>query len=762
MARLIPIVAFATICFAVAFTSIRVEGAPASVDACEALGTDRASNSGEIVSFDAGARTISAVCIKSGAQMFVTTDPDGKTSSGHSGPLGNGSHEGGCYQITGVGTSFVTVVRDSRVSSPCQGIGHMDVIFVTPTEPPTATATQTPIPSTSTPTATATLTPTATPTGTQTPAPTPTATPTPPAAPPVIIPEFPEAPLPSPTPTRTSAPAPTVAPPPIIEFPTRAAPAVILTATNTPTPLSRVLGQAITQTPTRTSTPTATPTAMPTGTPTSPPRFTPTAMPAAPTMASVPPGFLRVELPRGTGYRFELPGTATDDFDIFWNGSEIIARDGTTISGPFNVDDPRELAGAPRSGYRTGSVIPQPGAAYYVRSDDRVYLLWIPPGQELGQANPLTFDWTEAAFVSEPGAALPGALEDINSPLDIFAGGTEVAATNLTITLAILLLLLAGGAMFNEALEENVRGWRVPVHVPKSVGSTFGSLGSTFSAIGAWFAALIPGNTWLDHSIGPALLLVLTGLIYSLLEPGFGLNDESVTLFLSLVVSQGVLVVCYEGGKAWLYRRSLRVDAGLRLFPACILIALVSVGISRLGGFQPGFVVGFVASAVVLGDPNFSAQERGKAWAGVAAVMLGVSVIAWLAAIPLRELSESSTSVWAALPESIALSIFVVCLQGLLFNLMPLEFMDGWRIWKWKPIAWVALFVPSAFLFTQVLFNDDEGYIDLISSHKSLTGVAILLAYLAITFGTWLYLKRRSERNRPTGPVAPGVSDAGP
>jgi hypothetical protein len=468
-----------------------------------------------------------------------------------------------------------------------------------------------------------------------------------------------------------------------------------------------------------------------------------------------------VQLPPGAGYRFDLPGVVNDEFDIFWNGSEIIVENGTMVSGPFNIDDPRELPGAPRSGYRSGSFIPQPGAAYYVRSGDEVYILWIPPGQQFGQGNPLTFDWAKTALVPELSSALPGALEGINSPLDIFAGGADVAATNLTVTLAILLLLLAGGAMFNEALEENVRGLHLPIHVPKKVGSTFGTVGVMLSAIGAWFAAIVPGKTWLDHSIGPAVLLVLTGLIYSLLEPGFGLNDESVTLFLSLVVSQGVLVVCYEGGKAWLYRRSLRVDAGLRLFPACIVIALISVGISRLGGFQPGFVVGFVASAVVLGDPEFSAQERGKAWAGVAAVMLGVSVGAWLLAIPLRDLSDSSSSVWAALPESIALSIFVVCLQGLLFNLMPLEFMDGWRIWKWKPLAWIALFVPSAFLFTQVLFNDDEGYMDLISSNKSLTGVAILFAYLGVTFGTWAYLKRRSERHHPPGTPAPGVSDAG-
>ena len=69
----------------------------------------------------------------------------------------------------------------------------------------------------------------------------------------------------------------------------------------------------------------------------------------------------------------------------------------------------------------------------------------------------------------------------------------------------------------------------------------------------------LPYRQWMDRAIGPTALLLGTGFIYSLLEPNFGWNERSLTLFISLVVSQGVLVAMYEGGKAWLYRRALRV-----------------------------------------------------------------------------------------------------------------------------------------------------------------------------------------------------------
>ncbi len=212
------------------------------------------------------------------------------------------------------------------------------------------------------------------------------------------------------------------------------------------------------------------------------------------------------------------------------------------------------------------------------------------------------------------------------------------------------------------------------------------------------------------------------------------------------MVSQGVLVLLYEGGKAYLYRRNMQVEAGLRLFPACIIIALVSVAISRAAGFQPGIVIGFVAAAVILNDKEFTREERGRSLALIAAVMLAVSVAAWLAAVPLHTLYRDNPSVWTALPEATAVSIFVVCLEGLLFSLIPLEFVDGWRIWKWSPWVWLALFIPSAFLFTQILFNGEEAYLDLVASQKSITGAGVLVAYIGFTFGTWAYFRWRADR----------------
>ncbi len=99
-----------------------------------------------VASFDAAPDIVTDVCIKAGTNMF-----DG----GHSGKLGNGTFEDGCYQVSGVGTSTVTVERIGQESSTCQMISHIDVYTgpPTPTPTPTATPTESPAP-TPTPTST--------------------------------------------------------------------------------------------------------------------------------------------------------------------------------------------------------------------------------------------------------------------------------------------------------------------------------------------------------------------------------------------------------------------------------------------------------------------------------------------------------------------------------------------------------------------------------------------------------------------------------
>jgi len=395
-------------------------------------------------------------------------------------------------------------------------------------------------------------------------------------------------------------------------------------------------------------------------------------------------------------------------------------------------------------------VIPEGGTTFYVAvTTEGVtawYSIWIPFGQEYDSpGGGITFDWLETPVDEPPPAVIvPAILNDLNRIGSFFDGGSGVAITNLLITGVLLLLLLGGAALFNEALEENLRQVQFTPKLKGRAAVAMDTLRGWWSKVASVWAAIVPGDTLADRALGPAVLLVLTGLIYGFLEPGFGWNQRSWVIFLSMMVSQGLIVLFYEGGKAWTLRRRLRVDAGLRLFPASILIALISVGLSRIGGFQPGFIIGFVAAAVVLGDQTTNVAERGKAYGAVALALLVLGLSAWLLAVPLHTLHVSYPNFWTALPLSIALLVFIVSVEGLLFSLIPLEFMDGSRIWKWSKPVWFALFIPATLLFLQVLFNDSDAYGDLVGNSKSAIGLVVILIYMFACFGTWAYFRRRS------------------
>ncbi|MBI2315374.1 hypothetical protein HYU93_04965 [Candidatus Daviesbacteria bacterium] len=93
------------------------------------------------LSYTAVSGIISGACIKSGINMF-----DGW----HSGLLGNGVYEDGCYSVSGVGTNTVTIERTGVPSATCQTLSHVDVFnspAPTPTPTPSAGATASPSPS---------------------------------------------------------------------------------------------------------------------------------------------------------------------------------------------------------------------------------------------------------------------------------------------------------------------------------------------------------------------------------------------------------------------------------------------------------------------------------------------------------------------------------------------------------------------------------------------------------------------------------------
>ncbi len=241
-----------------------------------------------------------------------------------------------------------------------------------------------------------------------------------------------------------------------------------------------------------------------------------------------------------------------------------------------------------------------------------------------------------------------------------------------------------------------------------------------------------------DLAIRPVLILGLSAFVYTLLDPGFGWNTSTLVLFISLILGLAIATYVNDGGQVFVAEQKFHVPFMIQFFPAAIAIALVSLIVSRVGGIVPGIIFGFVASAAEASDIKPTIRQDGIINYVPMVALLAVSCAAWLAIGPARSLDAG---VWGAIVEAVLAMLFIGSIQGLLFTLVPLTFLDGLIIWKWSKAAWLSIALPVAFLFFFVVLNDGSSLSTASSSHGVIVLYASAIFAWVITAAVWLYFR---------------------
>jgi hypothetical protein len=334
------------------------------------------------------------------------------------------------------------------------------------------------------------------------------------------------------------------------------------------------------------------------------------------------------------------------------------------------------------------------------------------------------------------GPPQPEFVASVPAP-DEISTDPEVIGTNIFLTLLVIFAFAFTSTLFNRTLEDNrqeIEGW---------VGRYFAPLRRFGSLVGHGYEAVAKRQPWVERAAGPAVILVLMGLINGFLSPDFGLNTKSVVLFASLLIGAGAITYAYKGLQVLFTERRLRLRAGVKLYVVALAIAAGSVLLSRLVGFRPGFLFGFVASFTLLAPAALDRRQSGQLIFFPAIALLALSVIAWLLVIPLREVTEGTDAWWAAFPVGAAVAVFVGGLEGLFFSMIPLRFMDGAKIAQWNRLLWFLIFAAAAFLFWHVLLNQEGAYAHVLPERKVVAALSLLGFYSIVTVGTWAYFRQR-------------------
>ena len=232
------------------------------------------------------------------------------------------------------------------------------------------------------------------------------------------------------------------------------------------------------------------------------------------------------------------------------------------------------------------------------------------------------------------------------------------------------------------------------------------------------------------------LILSITAFIQTFLYPQSLFSrtwlGQLATLILSGLIITGLQIVL-----EWMQRRLAAKRPDVKTTEVSLIgvvLAAISVSLSRLMNFQPGVVLGSVDGLYCcppLDDPREDGQRALVTKGGI----FGLTFIGWL----ISPLFNQAPGVQALL-----ITLFVVGVQYAFFELLPIRGLDGHMVRKWKLWVWVLAFLISAFGFIYLCLNPDIGDLSALRRNSMLTlGVmALLLLFVAIVFK--LFLKRLS------------------
>ena len=318
-----------------------------------------------------------------------------------------------------------------------------------------------------------------------------------------------------------------------------------------------------------------------------------------------------------------------------------------------------------------------------------------------------------------------------------------VILTNLLFGGFTLVLMLLSAEIFNQTVEENeddIKSW---------FGRISGPLKGLLGVIGD-VGRLITDGRGVAGILAPIVLLALAALLYGLEEPGYGINEQSAVIFISFLAAFAVLTYVYDGGQL-LMTNGFGIPGSIRLFPTGIFVALFCIALTRLLGFQPGIIFGFIAAHTLVAGSVITRNQEGRQILFPAIALLTICAAAFLLLGPARDLATDNDSLWASIPEGVAVGIFVAGLEGMFFQMVPIKFMDGHRLWAWSKLVWLGVTGVTAFFFWHILLNAERQSYDALSA----TTPAIALLLMGICFGATvaMYLFFRIKNARATSPA---------
>jgi hypothetical protein len=416
-----------------------------------------------------------------------------------------------------------------------------------------------------------------------------------------------------------------------------------------------------------------------------------------------------------------LVAGATGSAPLAAEGRQFLAQ----LAGLYCAADPAQMAAYVEAGVAQGSGQP---SDVFTDATCEVHLQ-----ASSAPANPPTAAAFLTAFaLAAPGDAVGGPAAAPSSGVPFADSIVRPGAVNrdpivilesAALAAAVVFLMPFPAQLFNSTLEEHedeVRRW---LRLDRG-----GEIGERLRAFWA---------SW----PGVAAFTAIAALLYGFLDPTFGLTTHSAATFLGMLIALVVVTLLFAL-PGWLAHRRAGDPARIRVVPISLGVALLCVVVSRLTGFQPGYLYGLLIGLAFARE--LGPAQEGRATALSAGVMLAAAVAAWFM---LGGLAPGDGLVTVVGRTALG-AILVAGLEGVVFGLLPFRFLPGETLRAWNRVAWGTLLGIGAFAFFHILVNPASGYLADSSRTPLLTIVILLVAFSAISVAFWAWFRFRSPEPR--------------
>ncbi len=250
-----------------------------------------------------------------------------------------------------------------------------------------------------------------------------------------------------------------------------------------------------------------------------------------------------------------------------------------------------------------------------------------------------------------------------------------------------------------------------------------------------------------------AAVILVGAFVGGFRDPHFGLNSASVANFLATLAAFLVLIAA-PAAAAMAYRkaRGRPTNVTLRALPAGIAIAALTVFVSRVTDFQPGYLYGIVCGVAFA--HRLAKSEEGHVVTFESTATLVVSLLAWLIFVPVNHAAlRPGSNFGIALVDDWLASIVVGGLVGIALGLLPLRFLPGGTLFHWNRVAWAILIGVPIFGIVGIMLNPSSG-----PAHPGTAPVVTAIVLFVVFGGVSVAFRQYFAHRHPSGDAGSRVT----